>query len=91
MPLFVKIQYGLSTENVGSSSNKMKQCDHLATIASSSPSFPPSESDPDDSFWRDFTFDFSFLTSDDHKTVPKGEIDFVVFENIYQLGIEIFN
>ncbi|KAJ4910084.1 hypothetical protein Rs2_04705 [Raphanus sativus] len=46
----------------------MKQCDHLA-IASSSLSFnASSESDPEDSFWRDFSFDFSFLTSDDPKT-----------------------
>lgn len=67
----------------------MKQCDRslspfappFAIGSSSSLSFAASESDPEDSFWGDFTFDFSFLTSDDHKsglddddstTVPKG-------------------
>ncbi|CAH8331015.1 unnamed protein product [Eruca vesicaria subsp. sativa] len=42
---------------------------HPAIASSSSLSFPASESDPEDSFWRDFSFDFSFLTSDDHKSV----------------------
>ncbi|KAL0730799.1 hypothetical protein Bca4012_026893 [Brassica carinata] len=45
----------------------MKQCDHHLAIASSSLPFTASESDPEDSFWRDF-FDFSFLTSDDQKS-----------------------
>ncbi|KAF8093787.1 hypothetical protein N665_0378s0017 [Sinapis alba] len=51
-----------------------KQCDHLA-IASSSLSLTASESDPEDSFWRDFTFDFSFLTSDDQKSGLGDDID----------------
>ncbi|CAH2070918.1 unnamed protein product [Thlaspi arvense] len=60
----------------------MKQCDRglspLAppfAIGSSSLSFSASESDPEDSFWRDFTFDFSFLTSDDQKTGLDDDAD----------------
>ncbi|CAA7033204.1 unnamed protein product [Microthlaspi erraticum] len=53
----------------------MKQCDRglsplappFAIASSSLSSFAASESDPEDSFWRDFTFDFSFLTSDEQK------------------------
>lgn len=53
----------------------MKQCDRglspfappFAIGSSSLSSFAASESDPEDSFWRDFTFDFSFLTSDEQK------------------------
>ncbi|CAN8246608.1 unnamed protein product [Cochlearia groenlandica] len=47
----------------------MKQCDRglspFPIGSSSSLSFAASESDPEDSYWRDFAFDFSFLTSDD--------------------------
>ncbi|ESQ38512.1 hypothetical protein EUTSA_v10028483mg [Eutrema salsugineum] len=60
----------------------MKQCDHGLSpfaspfaIGSSSLSFPASESDPEDSFWRDFAFDFSFLTSDDQKNGLEDDID----------------
>ncbi|KAL1222445.1 hypothetical protein V5N11_003708 [Cardamine amara subsp. amara] len=49
----------------------MKQCDRALSpfpiASSSSLPFVASESDPEDSFWSDFTFDFSFLTSEDHK------------------------
>ncbi|KAG7552645.1 hypothetical protein ISN45_Aa06g032420 [Arabidopsis thaliana x Arabidopsis arenosa] len=50
----------------------MKQCDRsLSSFATSlSSSFVASESDPEDSLWNDFTFDFSFLTSEDHKICP---------------------
>ncbi|VVB11831.1 unnamed protein product [Arabis nemorensis] len=50
----------------------MKQCDRglspFAPPFAIGSSFAASESDPDDSFWGDFTFDFSFLTSDDQKS-----------------------
>lgn len=62
----------------------MKQCNRVLSpfaIASSFVPFVASESDPEDSFWNDFTFDFSFLTSeeqtkndhDDATTVSKGD------------------
>ncbi|CAE6131244.1 unnamed protein product [Arabidopsis arenosa] len=50
----------------------MKQCDRsLSSFTTSlSSSFVASESDPEDSLWNDFTFDFSFLTSEDQKICP---------------------
>uniref|UniRef100_A0A1J3HDB2 Uncharacterized protein n=2 Tax=Noccaea caerulescens TaxID=107243 RepID=A0A1J3HDB2_NOCCA len=61
----------------------MKQCDPglspfappFAIGSSSLSSFAASESDPEDSFWRDFTFDFSFLTSDEQKNGIDDESD----------------
>ncbi|EFH48776.1 hypothetical protein ARALYDRAFT_911351 [Arabidopsis lyrata subsp. lyrata] len=50
----------------------MKQCDRSLSpfVTSLSSSFVASESDSEDSLWNDFTFDFSFLTSEDHKICP---------------------
>jgi hypothetical protein len=77
----------------------MKQCDRSSlspfpiSSSSLSSSFVASESDPEDSLWSDFTFDFSFLTSEDHKispnddndatTVPKGFFFFLSFLKCY--------
>jgi hypothetical protein len=59
----------------------MKQCDRSSlspfpiSSSSLSSSFVASESDPEDSLWSDFTFDFSFLTSEDHKISPNDDND----------------
>lgn len=70
----------------------MKQCDRsLSPFATSLSSyFVASESDPEDSLWNDFTFDFSFLTSEDQNicpndatTVPKGDSFFVFLQMLW--------